>query len=102
MSNFLGSHQLENQLELDFKGEGISKTHIDESCYYVKDIADFLQRKFNGRSNVQLNEVWAELDNHPIFPSEGFRLEIKEVLKNFYNASISKTTISFVDTNASN
>ena len=58
---------LENQLILDFDGMWRSKTHTDQFCFYVKDIAEYLQRSFNGRTNVPLNEVWILLDSHPVF-----------------------------------
>lgn len=58
----------------------------DESCLHVIDIAKYLQRNFRGRKQVTLNEMWELLENHPIFPSEGFRNEIKHDLTIVFDA----------------
>ena len=96
-SSTKNTHGLENQLMLDFEGKGVAKTHTDEFCFYIKDIAEYLQKSFNGQSYVPMSDVWALLDNHPIFPSDGFRSQIKKELKQNYGASVSRSTISFVD-----
>ena len=81
----------------DLEGMDAPKTNTDEFCFYIKDIAEYLQKSFNGRSDVLLDDVWALLDAHPIFPSDGFRTQIKNELKQNYGASVSRSTISFVD-----
>ena len=96
-SSTKNTHGLENQLMLDFDGTGRPKTHTDEFCFYVKDIAEYLQKSFNGRANVPLNDVWALLDSHPVFPFDGFRPQIKNELKRNLGASVNRSTISFVD-----
>jgi len=60
----------------------------DESCLHIIDIAKYLQLSFKGRKYVPLNEMWELLDSHPIFPSEGFRNEIKSDLTNIFGARI--------------
>ena len=72
------------QLSVDF----FSKTIEDEACLHVIDIARYLQQSLRGCKQVPLNEIWDMLDNHPIFPSEGFRKEIKSELINVFNAKI--------------
>lgn len=94
-SSTKNTHGLENQLVLDFNGIDDTKNHIDEYCYYIKDIAEYLQKTFNGRNNVPLRDVWAFLDNHPVFPSEGFRKQIKKELEQYYGASLNRRTINF-------
>ena len=80
-------HSAENrQLSFDFFGEITEEE--DESCLHVIDIAKYLQRSFRGRKQVSLDEMWELLDNHPIFPSEGFRNEIKSDLTDFFDAKI--------------
>lgn len=80
-------HSVEDrQLSFDIFGE-ITETG-DEGCLHVIDIAKYLQRSFKGRKLVPLNEVWNLLDNHPVFPSEGFRNEIKGDLTGVFNAKI--------------
>ena len=68
----------------------------DEFCYYIKDIADYLQARFDGQADVPLDDLWAVLDEHPIFPSDGFRNDIKKELKQNHGASVSRGKISFV------
>lgn len=52
------------------------------------DIAKYLQRRLKGRKQVPLDELWKILDNHPIFPSEGFRKEIKSNLIDCFGAKV--------------
>jgi hypothetical protein len=79
----------------DLEGNGVFKTMTDEFCYYIKDIAEYLQSQFEGKVNVPFNDLWAVLDEHPIFPSDGFREEIKNELRQNYGASVSRCKISF-------
>lgn len=91
------THGRENQLMLDFEDGGKTKTPTDESCFNIADIAEYLQAAFNGRDDVPIEEVWALLDIHPVFPSDGFRTQIRNELKQSYSAKVGKRTISFVD-----
>lgn len=80
-------HSVENrQLSFNFLGEIAEEE--DESCLHVIDIAKYLQHSFRGRKQVPLDEMWELLDNHPIFPSEGFRNEVKGNLTGFFDAKI--------------
>ena len=80
-------HSVENrQLSFNFLGEIAEEE--DESCLHVIDIAKYLQRSFRGRKQVPLDEMWELLDNHPIFPSEGFRNEVKGNLTGLFDAKI--------------
>ena len=94
-SSTKNTHGMENQLTLDLDGTGEMKTYTDEYCYYVKDIADYLQNIFRGQSDVPLSRLWEALDEHPIFPSDGFRPQIKEELKHIYGAHVGSKTVSF-------
>lgn len=60
----------------------------DKCCLQVIDIAKYLQRCLKGRKQVPLDEMWELLDNHPVFPSEGFRNDIKSDLTGFFDAKI--------------
>ncbi len=88
----------ENQLVFDCEKTGNIKTFTDEYCYYVKDIAEYLQIEFDGKKDVPLSKIWDLLDKHPIFPSEGFRQQIKKELKNNYHAKETRGKISFMNT----
>lgn len=94
-SSTKNTHGQENQLILDFEQMGNIRTTVDECCYYVKDIAEYLQENFRGQTNIPLSDLWALLDAHPVFPADGYRNEIKAVLKESYAATISTKTISF-------
>ncbi len=96
-SSAKNTHGMENQLMLNFDGSGEFKTIADEYCYYVKDIVEYLQNKFKGMKGVPLEDIWEALDEHPIFPSEGYRSEIKRGLKDIYKGIVSKKTITFTD-----
>lgn len=89
------THGMESQLMLSFDGSDYATTITDKYCYYIKDIAKYLQYEFDGRPDVPLTEIWNALDKHPIFPSDGFRPEIKKELKENYDAKISRDRISF-------
>lgn len=80
-SSLKNTHGNENQLMLDFSGSGYSTTQTDEDCYYVKDIAKDIYEKYRARGTVKLKEVYQYLDEHPIFPSNGYKQEIKRELK---------------------
>lgn len=86
---------MEGQLMFDFSDDELAKSTIDEYCYDLKSIAAYLQENFHGRKEVPLEEIWAILDKHPVFPSDGYRPKLKLILKEKYGAKISKQTISF-------
>ena len=76
----------ENQLMLDLEGSGEITTLTDESCFNVHDIVKYIQECFEGQSNVLLEDIYRPLESHPIFPSDGYRPQIKEALKSEYGA----------------
>ena len=73
------------QLELDMFLGGV-KQHTDENCYNVSDIVYYIQKTFAGQQDILLDEIWAALDLHPIFPSDGYKPNIKKELKSTYGA----------------
>ena len=95
-SSMKNTHGMENQLVLDYDGKDDTKTYTDEYCYYIKDIAEYLQKSFNGKKNVSFDDLWRVLDEHPVFPSDGFKKQIKNELKKYHGAIISGSTISFI------
>lgn len=84
-SSLKNTHGLENQLTLDLDGNGVSDVQTDEQCYFVHDIAKYIYEKYNSRGEVNINEIYADLDVHPIFPSDGYKDDIKRELKQFFN-----------------
>lgn len=93
--------------QLRFDENGFITTETDKSCFHVRDIAKYLQESFKGRKLVSLNEMWELLDDHPIFPSDGYRNEIKRELLTTYGTKTEQivrvelnkkeTVISFSD-----
>lgn len=96
-SSTKNTHGEENQFLLDFDGNGPFSTKVDERCYYVKDIVDYVQHHFVGQENVPFDEIWALLDEHPVFPADGYRNEIKRGLVRDYGAKKTRTAITFSD-----
>lgn len=97
-SSTKNTHGNENQMTLDmFFDCGEITTGTDENCYYVQDITKYVERHFRGHKDVSLDAVWNLLDQHPIFPSEGYRSQIKKELRENYGATVGKSSITFAD-----
>lgn len=73
---------------------------IDNNCFYPRDMARYLQNVFCGQKNVSIDRLWEELDEHPIFPSEGYRNEIKKYLKEECGDIITQTSVTFSERRA--
>lgn len=87
-----------DQLSFDFlTGETVRVTSIDEYCYDVFNMAAYVQNNFKGQNNVPLENIWCLLDRHPVFPSEGYKKELKNILKKDYDAKVSTKSITFAD-----
>lgn len=71
------------QIQFSFQDDGELEyeTTTDESCFFVSDIADFIEDKFAGRAGVPLDEIWAAVDEHPVFPSDLYKNDIKKDIK---------------------
>ncbi|MEG1256387.1 three-Cys-motif partner protein TcmP [Clostridium sp.] len=86
------------QLSFDFlTGEAVSIISVDEYCYDVLNMAAYVQNNFKGQIDVPLEKIWRLLDEHPVFPSEGYKKELKNILKKDYGAKVSTKSITFVD-----
>ena len=89
-SSLKNTHGLENQMTFDFeKGEAVDAS-VDEGCYYIKDVAKYIFEKFSDQASLTIDDVYADLDRHPIFPSDGYKNEIKKELKERYGAEIKR------------
>ena len=97
-SSTKNTHGKEFQTKLVTDGtEGvIITTHTDEYCYNVYDIAKHIQSVYNGRQHVPKKEIWETLDEHPFFPSDGYRPDILKILKEKHNANVSQQSVSFM------
>jgi three-Cys-motif partner protein len=92
------TYESEGQLMINTDYMTTTTTPADENCYFPKDIANYLHHMFFGQENVPLADVWAALEEHPVFPSEGFRPEIKQCLQTTFGDKIAQSTISFTGT----
>lgn len=96
-SSTKNTHGMENQLVLDFSGDNniVATTTSDEYCYYIQDVVEYLMKKYNGKSDVELENIWKDLDEHPVFPTDGYKNDIKMQLKSCGNI-IKKNKVTFV------
>jgi three-Cys-motif partner protein len=76
----------------DEKGNNLIDT---DGVYTVEDIAKYIYNCYRGKGVINIEEIYTNLDKHPIFPSEGYRTEIKDILKNRYKVKTRKSTIEF-------
>ncbi len=77
---------LSNQLIFDFMSTVIAEKYRTKDFHYSRrDLNSFFTR---------LQELWDLLDEHPIFPSEGYRTEIRNDLKNIFR-EVSKNRRSY-------
>ncbi len=79
---------------LDFGPEFELNKITDEECYTVSDIAKYIYNKYKTNKTVSLSDIYDDLDKQPIFPSEGYKREIKTELTKL-NVKIMKSSISF-------
>ena len=86
-SSLKNTHGQEDQLVFSLDGGAFFESNTDDSCYYVKDIAKDIYNKFSQHHEVDMESIYFYLERHPIFPSEGFRRQIKEELKSTYGVS---------------
>lgn len=79
------------QLSFDFENNSTTyNPEYDESeCFFVYDIAKYVFDKYHTRKEVYLSEIYDDLDKHPIFPSDGYKNEIRDALKEIYHVEIS-------------
>lgn len=86
------------QLTFDaLTGEIVSGHTVDDTCYTVRDIAAYLQKKFKGRQDVPKGEVKTYLFEHPVFPVRDYSQKTYAALKQYYGAVIHRSTITFSD-----
>lgn len=67
-----------------FETQESFESEVDEYCYTLDNIVDYVYNEFKGKNNVLLGDVWALLDSHPVFPSDGFKAIIRQLLKEKY------------------
>lgn len=93
-SSMKKTYEKECYRSLLFEDENVC-SDTDINCFNVYDIAKYLYKTYKGQT-VPLNDVWKTLDIHPIFPSDGFKKEIKNELKKCFNVIINRSSIMFI------
>ncbi len=96
-SSMKNTHGAEDQLQFDLDGSGFASTFVDNECYSLSNVAEYLSKYFAGQADVNLQVVWGVLEEHPIFPSDFERKTIKKILKENFGAVVKRSTISFPD-----
>lgn len=95
-----GLNKADGQLQMDFENESIDYRETEENCFTVLDIAKYICTKFKSRKKVEKKTVYADLDKHPVFPSEGYKRNIEKALKDMYGVKVTKTEFIFNDNTA--
>ncbi len=70
-------------------------TVSENNCYCVHDIVKFIVSVFDGRENVPLDDIWGVVDEHPVFPSDLYKNDIKSILKQ-QGYKVHRSSIDFV------
>ncbi len=78
------------QLTFNMDMEIVQPDETDEDCYTIKDVAKYIFEKYGTRDNLNMKEIYADLDVHPVFPSDGYKPNIKKELKERYKAEIKR------------
>lgn len=87
-SSSKNTHDKETQLS--FLDNGNIGAITDHDCYNIGDIANDVYNRFHTQKDVSLDEIYSYLDSHPIFPSEGYKENIKKELRDVYNVTFPK------------
>lgn len=79
-SSIKDRHGSENEFVIDPKTCEIT-TVTDTHCYNLNDLLKYVKGHFKGQENVSIDDIYALLDEHPVFPSDGYKPQIKKMLK---------------------
>jgi three-Cys-motif partner protein len=72
---------------ITFFDNGNTGAVTDQDCYNVHDVAKYIYEKYHSRKEVPLKVIYFDLDRHPVFPSDGYKTDIKKELIEIYNVS---------------
>ena len=87
-SSSKNTHGSEEQMS--FFGDGKIGTITDRECYNIGDVAKYVYEKYHDRKEASLEEIYFDLDRHPVFPSDGYKNDIKKELREIYKVSFPK------------
>lgn len=78
------------EAQLSFLDNGFIGAITDHDCYNISDIAKDVYNRFHAQKIVSLDDIYAYLDRHPVFPSDGYKTDIKKELRETYKVSFPK------------
>ena len=79
-SSSKNTHGAENEFVMDFENGGVT-TQTDTHCYNLNDLIKYVKNHFKGKKSISIDEIYGLLDEHPVFPSDGYKTQIKKMLK---------------------
>lgn len=89
-SSMKKTHGVENQIYFNFDNEITFSTEPDEYCYSVIDIAKYIYEKYKTSETNTMDEIYNDLEKHPIFPVDGYKKQIKKALRMYEDVQITR------------
>ena len=86
--------EMPGQMCLDFDTGNIKKD-VRPGIYTVYDIAKYIYSKYTDRGKITWKEIYANLEQHPIFPCDGYKSEIKMILKDSFGTVNKRDSVIF-------
>ena len=89
--------QLSGQISMNignFDTKAVGTMQTDEA-YTIYDMAKYVYEKYKLDGNVPLKTIYDDLENHPIFPCDGYKDKLKKILEDEYGATRKLTSIIF-------
>lgn len=88
------SSEMPGQMCLDFDTGNVKKD-VRPGVYTVYDIAKYIYNNYKDRGEVTWDEIYEHLEQHPIFPCDGYKTEIKNVLKDSFRTTNKRNSVIF-------
>lgn len=82
------------QMCLDFD-TGNLKEDVRPGVYTVYDIAKYIYGKYKDKGEVAWEQIYVDIVQHPIFPCDGYKTEIKNTLKDSFGTINKRSSVIF-------
>lgn len=86
--------EMPGQMCLDFDTGNVKKD-VRPGVYTVYDIAKYIYSRYKDRGEVTWDEIYEHLEQHPIFPCDGYKPEIKNMLKDSFGTTNKRSSVIF-------
>lgn len=86
--------EMPGQMCLDFD-TGNLKQDVRPGVYTVYDIAKYIYNKYKDKGEVTWDEIYEHIEQHPIFPCDGYKSEIKITLKESFGTINKRNSVIF-------